>query len=108
MSKRSRDKGKVGEREVAAILREHGIEARRGVQYQGGPGSADVIADLPGWHLEVKRVEALHLWPALAQATADAGDAKPAVVHRANGKPWVAILRFEDFITLTKEARGQW
>ena len=38
----SRDKGKRGERELAAILKEYGYcEARRGQQYCGADGSAD-------------------------------------------------------------------
>ena len=36
MGKASRDKGKRGEHEVAELLRDHGIPARRGVQYAGG------------------------------------------------------------------------
>jgi hypothetical protein len=39
----SRRKGKVGEREFAALLREHGFDARRGVQYSGGVDSPDVV-----------------------------------------------------------------
>ena len=46
MSKFSRDKGKRGEREVALILREHGFEARRGQQYCGANGDADVVLSL--------------------------------------------------------------
>ena len=32
----SRNKGKRGEREFAALLREHGFDARRGQQFAGG------------------------------------------------------------------------
>ena len=35
----SRRKGKVGEREFAALLREHGFDARRGQQFSGSPDS---------------------------------------------------------------------
>lgn len=107
MSKMSRDKGKVGEREVAALLRERGIEAKRGVQHKGGAGSPDVIADMPGIHLEVKRTEALSLYEAMAQAEADAPvDARPVLVHRRNGKRWLAIMDFHDFISLWEKANG--
>lgn len=100
MGLRSKVKGKVGEREVAALLREYGYEARRGVQYQGGPGSPDVQG-LPGFHIEVKRVEALHLWPAMDQAKADAkaGDV-PIVMHRPNKRDWVVIIDARDFLKL--------
>ena len=37
----SKTKGKVGEREVAALLRQYGFEAKRGVQHQGGSDGAD-------------------------------------------------------------------
>ena len=53
----SRNKGKVGERELAAALRAEGFEsARRGQQYSGSETSADVVG-LPGIHIECKRVE---------------------------------------------------
>ncbi len=43
MGRASREKGKRGERELAAKLRECGYECRRGVQYCGRTGAADVI-----------------------------------------------------------------
>lgn len=39
----SRSKGAVGEREVAGILRGYGYKARRGQQYSGANGDADVV-----------------------------------------------------------------
>ncbi len=56
----------------------------------------DVRAAIPGVHFEVKRVEALRLYPALEQAAADAGENVPVVLHRANQQPWVAIVRLDD------------
>ena len=97
--KNSRRKGKVGELEAAAFLREYGIAARRGVQYQGGQDSPDLVTDLPV-HFEVKRTESLKLYPALEQAIAEAGSQMPVVLHRKNGKGWVAIVRAEDFVGL--------
>ena len=61
----SRAKGCRGEREIAKILREYGYEARRGQQYSGFNGDADVVG-LPGYHIEVKRVENLNLDKAIA------------------------------------------
>ncbi len=102
MGAKSRRKGATGEREWAAVLRKHGLSARRGVQYSGGPGSPDVVHDLVGVHFEVKRVEALRLYKALeqAQADSDAGGtgAIPVVAHRKNGKPWVVIMYAEDWL----------
>jgi Holliday junction resolvase len=97
-------KGKCGEREAAEWLREHGIDARRGRQFSGSPESPDVVADLPGFHLEVKRCEALRLYPALAQAMADAGASVPVVLHRTNRRRWIAVLDGEDFLRLARGA----
>ena len=43
--KRSRDKGKRGEREVAKIFQEAGFHARRSVQYNGRSGTAADVVD---------------------------------------------------------------
>lgn len=103
MGKMQREKGKVGEREVSKINREAGfLDSRRGVQYHGGGDSPDVIG-IPGVHLEVKRVEKLHLWDSLQQAFDDAADGEyPVVVHRANRKPWICILDYKDFLEIYK------
>ena len=47
----SRQKGARGERELAGILRDYGFDSRRGQQYCGLNGDADVIG-LPGIHIE--------------------------------------------------------
>ncbi len=74
MGERSRRKGKVGERELAALFREHGLTARRGQQFQGGPGSPDaVVDDLPWLRVECKRTERLKLCEAMDQSRCDAG-----------------------------------
>lgn len=95
----SRQKGAAGERELAAKLREYGYDARRGVQYSGANGDADVLG-LPGIHIECKRTERLNLYDAIAQAEADCKEKLPVVFHRKNHSEWLVILRIEDFITL--------
>jgi Holliday junction resolvase len=102
MGKLSRDKGKVGEREVAALLREHGFEGKRGVQYQGGHDSADVTG-LPGFHIEVKRTEKFALEAALAQARSDCGANTPVVFHRKSKNDWVVVMDAESFLKLVTE-----
>lgn len=100
MGMKSRNKGKVGEREVAALLASHGYDARRGVQYHGGPDSPDVVG-LPGAHVEVKRTESLRLYDALKQAEGDArGVEFPVVFHRKNNRKWVCVLDAEDFLEI--------
>lgn len=105
MGKMSRDKGKVGERELAALFRECGFDAKRGVQHKGGAESPDVVTSIDELHVECKRVESLSLYPALEQAERDAGLEKmPVVFHRRNKKPWVVILHAAEFLALLKKA----
>ena len=106
MAKMSREKGKRGEREFAAYLREHGYAAKRGVQYQGGQDSPDVVG-LPGVHIEVKRTEQLRLYDWLDQARDDAGPQIPLIAHRKNGKGWVAIMPMDDFMRLYELAHDK-
>lgn len=96
-------KGKTFEREIARYLREHGFtDARRGVQYAGGPDSPDVVG-LKGFHIECKRTESLRLYDALRQSIRDSGeDEIPIVIHRRNGEKPVVILRLDDFMEVIK------
>ncbi len=96
----SREKGARGERELASLLREHGYEARRGQQYSGANGDADVVG-LPGIHIECKRVERLNLYDAMAQAKHDKVDGElPAVFHRKDNCKWLVTMEFEDWLYL--------
>lgn len=96
----SRNKGAAGERELATKLREYGYQCRRGQQYSGANGDADVIG-LLGVHIECKRVEKLNLYEAMAQAVRDTKDGEtPAVFHRKNNKEWLVTLRLDDFMKM--------
>ena len=106
----SRNKGKVGEREFAALLREHGFDARRGQQFAGSPESPDVVSDALAWlHVEVKRVQNLNLTDACVQAEGDqtkSGRTKKLawiVAHRKNHAPWLITMRAEFFFDLIRE-----
>lgn len=80
----SRSKGARGEREVAGILREYGYPCRRGQQYSGANGDADVVG-LPGTHIEVKRRERLDIHDAMEQSVRDAREGEmPTVFLRRN------------------------
>lgn len=93
----SKRKGAGGERAAAAeIARLFRTDARRGQQFSGSPDSPDIVTGLPNLHFEVKRCETLRLWPALEQAIADAGNKVPVVLHRANHRPWILIVRLDD------------
>jgi len=99
----SREKGKRGERELASVLRNHGYDCRRGQQFSGANGDADVVG-LPGIHLEVKRTERLSLYDAIAQAISDAREGEiPIVAHRKNNAEWVMIIRLDDFMEIYRE-----
>lgn len=98
-----RQKGAVGEREFAHLLREHGYEAERGVQHSGGKDSPDVKTNMHGVHWEIKRTERLRLHDALKQSQRDAGEDEMAVVgYRRNHDEWIVIQPFEDWIKLLK------
>jgi len=107
MSKSQREKGKLGEREVSRLAREHGFsEAHRGQQYHGGGDSPDVIG-IPGIHPEVKRVERLDLRSAMAQSRNDAAPGEiPVVIHRRSREPWYITLSYEEFLDIYKKAIG--
>jgi hypothetical protein len=97
MGAKSKRKGKRGELEAAAeIERLFHVDACRGRQYCGSDDAPDIRTAIEQVHFEIKRVEALRLHEALEQAIADAGDNIPVVLHRANKKPWVAIVRLDD------------
>jgi Holliday junction resolvase len=96
----SRTKGKRGELEVAHLLKKYGYDARRGQQFAGINGDADVVG-LPGIHLEVKRVEKLNIENAVDQSIRDAReDEKPAVLHRKNRRKWLVTMPFDEWIDL--------
>jgi hypothetical protein len=100
----SRNKGKVGEREFASLLREHGFDARRGQQFSGSPDSPDVVSDALAWlHVEVKRVQNLNLTDACVQAEGDCGGKPWIVAHRRNHAPWLITMRAEFFFELIRE-----
>ena len=99
----SRNKGKVGEREFASLLREHGFDARRGQQFAGGADSPDVVSDALAWlHVEVKRVQNLNLADACAQAEGDSSGKPWIVAHRRNHAPWLITMRAETFFNFLR------
>jgi Holliday junction resolvase len=97
-------KGKHGEREFAALLRSYGLQARRGQQFSGVNGDADVVHSIPGVHLEVKRVEKLNVVAAFTQAARDAGPKgdMPIVCHRRNRGEWLMTMKADDFLKLIR------
>lgn len=102
----SRQKGARGERELATVLKSYGYDCRRGQQYCGANGDADVVG-LPGIHIECKRVEKLNLYDAMAQSKADARkNEMPVVMHRKNNCDWLVTMSLEDWIKIYKECNA--
>lgn len=96
----SRQKGKRGELEAAKVLKEYGYDARRGQQFSGANGDADVVG-LPGIHLEVKRVEKLNISEAMQQSIRDAREGElPVVMHRKNRETWLVTMPLRVFMIL--------
>lgn len=100
----SKQKGKNGELEICRVLKKHGFDVRRSVQYNGKAedGLGDIVG-IDGIHAEIKRVESLNITKAMEQATEDARDGEmPTVFHRKNGKPWLVTMHLDDWVKLYK------
>ena len=105
MAKLSRDKGARGEREICAILSDElGISAKRNLD-QTREGGCDITAG--PFNLEVKRrakIGNIYDWMEQAAASCEDTPQKPVVLCRADGKKWLAIMPFGDWINLAREA----
>lgn len=103
MGKSQRVKGAAGEREVVAILKARGHDSRRTAPMQthlGAKGGFADVAGLPGYHLEVKRCEALKMDAWSRQAEDECGENVPVVVYRRSREPWRISMRLEDFLEM--------
>lgn len=100
----SKSKGARFERELAEILRGYGYECRRGVQYSGKAGDADVIG-LDDIHIEAKHQERMMLYEWMAQAVSDSSKngRMPAVFHKKNRADILVTMRLQDWIKLYKD-----
>ena len=95
----SREKGKRYELELAKKFREWGfLEARRGQQYCGANGDADVVG-LPFVHVEAKRREQISVyeWMEQAKDDAEATGEFPAVFFRKNGRGTLVCMELDDW-----------
>lgn len=99
----SRDKGKRYERHVAGLFKSEGYDARRGQQFCGLEGDADVVG-VPLLHIECKHQERMQLYDWIAQAKRDARDGEiPVVIHKKNHCNDLVTMEFEDWIKLFRE-----
>ena len=104
----SKAKGAAGERELSNKLKEYGYDCRRGQQFCGANGDADVVG-LPNIHIECKRVEKLNIYDAIDQAKRDSNKSElpfsnplPTVFHRKNNSEWLVTNTLEDWMKLYK------
>ena len=102
----SRNKGASYERHVAGLFKAEGYEARRGQQFCGINGDADVVG-IPGIHIECKARESLshsQLYDAMAQAKRDAREGEiPVVIHKKNYCADLVTMEFSEWIKLYRE-----
>lgn len=99
----SRSKGKKGELEVARVLRGYGYNCRRGQQYSGLNGDADVVG-LPGIHIEVKRREKLNIYDSIDQSKRDSKEGEiPVVFHRKNNCEWLVTMTLDQWMKIYPE-----
>ncbi len=99
MGARSRRKGVVGERELAAEFEKKGYHAKRSQQHCGINSDSDVeVEELGGLLIESKRVERLNIHEAVTKAASDAQRKQrvPVVCHRRNGEEWLVTIRLAD------------
>ena len=104
MAVNSKQKGARFERTLASKFREYGYDCRRGQQYCGANGDADVVG-LPGIHIEAKHQETMRLYEWISQAKRDAagkGDL-PAVFHKKNNAEILVTMTLEDWMNLYRE-----
>lgn len=103
MAINSREKGKRFERTLAGRLKDYGHDSRRGQQYSGANGDADVVG-LPGIHIEAKHVERLNLYDAMAQSKHDAKPGEiPVVMHKKNHCNILVTMELADFMALYQD-----
>lgn len=104
MGRASREKGKRGEREVAEILRQMGLAARRSQQYSGSEGTADLVTSLAGTHWEVKRYSRIAACRFMDQAEEDAlVNDVPVVALREDRSAWMVMVKLSDLPRLAQK-----
>lgn len=104
LGRKPKARGNRGELEVVNILKAHGYPAYRNFA-SGGYGGSDVVG-LPGFAVEVKMVEKLNVWAALAQCEAAASPTEtPLLAFRRNRCRWYCAMPLDDALGLIGEAQ---
>lgn len=101
--RKSRRKGKVGERQVCEVARANGHpEAERAWKTPQLDGD---IANVGPIHLEVRRRERLEInkWAAEVEGKARNGNI-PVMAYRKSDDPWRAVLPLADLLAIIAQA----
>ena len=104
----SRAKGARFERALSHKLSEYGFDCRRGQQFCGANGDADVVG-LPHLHIEAKNVqrESVRSW--MEQSERDARDGEiPVVMHKKDRMPILVTLNLDDFMLMYRQWLKGW
>ena len=118
MGKRSRNKGKRGEREACDVMRPLFPDVRRrAMQSRGGSEGAD-LDGTPGWHVEVGVGARVSPLEKLRQAVEDCGpdywqgiwanpptNTVPIALCKRDREGWTVTMRAEDWIALVEQTR---
>lgn len=106
MSKRSRDKGKRGEREAVELLKEVWPDCRRNLsQSRTAKAEGPDILGTGPYHFEVKRgsVKNCNLRNAWIQASDEAGMCIPVALTRVDHEEWLVALDWHAFSGILAE-----
>lgn len=106
MGSKSVQKGANGEREVMAILRDHGYPVERGGTQSYG--QRPDLYGLDGVHLEIKRSERAQIWEWMKQSQEDAKrfqDGAATVIFRRNRSEWLICMTLTDWLKLYEDCR---
>lgn len=98
MGAAERRKGAVGERELASLLREAGIDAKRVSPLEAGGADFGDVKDAHGLRWQVKRRKALGLYVWLE------GCDRLAV--RADRCEWLVVLPLKDYVEIVAAKAG--
>lgn len=104
--RRSRSKGKRGERLACAAIKEQfpGWTPRRSVQFKGTAESCDIdIPEMREWFVEVKFVERLNVWEAMGRAVVEAEGKLPILMHKKTRSDWLVTIRLSDLQRLSAD-----
>lgn len=100
----SKQKGARFERTLASLFKEYGYDCRRGQQYCGANGDADVVG-LPGIWIEAKHQERMSLYDWMEQAKRDSKDTGnlPVVFHKKNRAEILVTMQLDTFMEIYRE-----